>query len=375
MNAENDISTALPRILVADDSRIVRATIRKHLAGVFDIVEAVDGEDAWSILLAEPNIQVLISDLGMPNLDGFGLLERVRGAEQSHIRKLPVIVISGEEEESIKLKAVELGASDFITKSTDRTELIARVSANALRAETAAALDESLQELDQKATEDPVTGLGTRHLLEFNVRQSVAYASRHHQRTIVLVLTLDRFAEQTDIFGQSVADQILKALGKLLASKVRGEDTISRLGGATFGVLSASNGPGEEMFLAERLRSALEGARINYKGTILRFSASIGAVNCEPSTSAEEAIATAERRMQLAIDAGGNRVLAQDAPPAPLVKPELAQALAMLKEGRVQEVSPFSQELLRDMLPLLELLNQQLLLGLPMDKIKGRVVA
>ncbi len=206
MTDENEISSPLPRIVVADDSRIVRATIKKHLHGVFDIVEACDGEEAWGLLQHETDIQVLISDLGMPNLDGFGLLERVRSSDNPLIRKLPFIVISGEEEESVKLKAVELGASDFITKSTDRTELIARVSANALRAQTEAELSVNRQELEQKATEDPVTGLGTKHLMLFEGRQSLAYATRHNQRTIVLLLELDRFADVASQYGQAVAD-------------------------------------------------------------------------------------------------------------------------------------------------------------------------
>ena len=74
MTDEKEISSPLPRIVVADDSRIVRATIKKHLNGVFDIVEACDGEEAWALLQHETDIQVLISDLGMHNLDGFGLL-------------------------------------------------------------------------------------------------------------------------------------------------------------------------------------------------------------------------------------------------------------------------------------------------------------
>ncbi|WP_137938995.1 diguanylate cyclase [Chitinivorax sp. B] len=372
MNADSNTANSLPRILVADDSRIVRATIRKHLSGVFDIIEAVDGEDAWSILKAHPNIQVLISDLGMPNLDGFGLLQRIRSTDDPHLRKLPVIVISGDEEEEVKRRAVGMGASDFITKSTDRTELIARISANAQRAETEAALDESREEMDKKATEDSITGLGTRSLLEYNTRQAIAYASRHHQRIILLALQLDRYEETAAKYGPAVSDQILKALAKLLASKVRGEDTIARIGDSSFGVLSASHAAGEEIILAERLRTALEGARINFKGNILRYTASVGVINTEPNIEAEEAFRVAETRMSMANKAGGNRVLAQDVTPHPLVKPDLVTALAMIRDGKVQDVTPFAAELLGELLPILDITNQQLLLGLPMDKLREK---
>lgn len=373
MTADNEITSPLPRILVADDSRIVRATIKKHLTGVFDIIEACDGEEAWAMLQQAPDVKVLISDLGMPNLDGFGLLRRVRECDNALIRNLPFIVISGEEEEEIKHKAVELGASDFITKSTDRTELIARVSANALRAETEQQLSESRQELDQKATEDPLTGLGTKHLLLFEGRQSLAYATRHNQRTIVLLLQLDRFGDVAKQYGQPVADQILKALAKMLASKVRSEDTIARIDDYRFGVLSSSNAPGEELVLAERLRTALEHAKINFKGNILRFTGSIGVLNCEQGIEIDAALETAERRLDLALASGGNRVVAQDVPPAQQTPPALQDALELLQQGRTQDVQPYLPALLAQLLPLLELGNQQLLLGLPLDKLKEKL--
>lgn len=373
MTVDNEISSPLPRIVVADDSRIVRATIKKHLNGVFDIVEACDGEEAWSLLQQETDIQVLISDLGMPNLDGFGLLQRVRNCDNPLIRKLPFIVISGEEEEEIKLKAVELGASDFITKSTDRTELIARVSANALRAQTEQELSVSRQELDQKATEDPLTGLGTKHLMLFEGRQSLAYATRHNQRTIVLLLQIDRFGEIARQYGQPVADQVLKALAKMLASKVRSEDTIARIDDHRFGVLSSSNSQGEELVLAERLRTALEHAKINFKGNIIRFTGSIGVLNCEHGVEIETALEIAERRLDMAQAAGGNRVVAQDVPPVQQTPPTVQDALEWLQQGRGQDVQPFLQPLLTQLLPLLELGNQQLLLGLPLDKLKEKL--
>lgn len=373
MTVDNEISSPLPRIVVADDSRIVRATIKKHLNGVFDIVEACDGEEAWSLLQQETDIQVLISDLGMPNLDGFGLLQRVRNCDNPLIRKLPFIVISGEEEEEIKLKAVELGASDFITKSTDRTELIARVSANALRAQTEQELSVSRQELDQKATEDPLTGLGTKHLMLFEGRQSLAYATRHNQRTIVLLLQIDRFAEIARQYGQPVADQVLKALAKMLASKVRSEDTIARIDDHRFGVLSSSNSQGEELVLAERLRTALEHAKINFKGNVIRFTGSIGVLNCEHGVEIETALEIAERRLDMAQAAGGNRVVAQDVPPVQQTPPTVQDALEWLQQGRGQDVQPFLQPLLTQLLPLLELGNQQLLLGLPLDKLKEKL--
>ena len=70
----SDNTPALPRVLIVDDSRIVRASIVKHIKGAYDFREESDGEMGWQTLLLDPSIQVVISDIGMPKLDGFGLL-------------------------------------------------------------------------------------------------------------------------------------------------------------------------------------------------------------------------------------------------------------------------------------------------------------
>jgi len=83
------------RLLIVDDSKVIRVTARKILRNHFETVEAVDGENAWEILNSEPPFSIIVSDLTMPNLDGFGLMERIRSSHQPHIRDIPVIVISG----------------------------------------------------------------------------------------------------------------------------------------------------------------------------------------------------------------------------------------------------------------------------------------
>ena len=123
MSAAADV----PCILIVDDSRMVRATIARHLKGKFTHVEAVDGEDGWSKLSVDPSIRAVISDLGMPKLDGFGLISRIRESDDSRIRALPVVIISGDDESTQMERASELGATEFISKGIGAVELVARL--------------------------------------------------------------------------------------------------------------------------------------------------------------------------------------------------------------------------------------------------------
>ena len=118
----SDNAPALPRVLIIDDSRIVRASIIKHIKGTYDFREEPDGEAGWQTLLLDPSIQVVISDISMPKLDGFELLQRIRASKVSRVQEIPVIVISGDEEDAARIRAKELGATDFINKGIGNVE-------------------------------------------------------------------------------------------------------------------------------------------------------------------------------------------------------------------------------------------------------------
>ena len=117
------------QILVADDSKVIRRAAVKILQKEFEVVEAEDGQQAWDELQNNPNISVVFSDLGMPNMDGFELLESIRESDDSAIAQMPVVIITGAEEtDGTKEKVLELGATDFITKPFDSHSLKSRAA-------------------------------------------------------------------------------------------------------------------------------------------------------------------------------------------------------------------------------------------------------
>lgn len=113
------------RILLVDDSKFVRTTFRLILSRAFNVLEADDGEAGWEALQANPDVVLVFSDLQMPKLDGYGLLERMR--KDPRLQQIPVIVISGKEDEASRKKARAAGASDFISKNADGTEILTRL--------------------------------------------------------------------------------------------------------------------------------------------------------------------------------------------------------------------------------------------------------
>src|SRR3954465_2943282 len=122
------MSTGLAQkcVLVVDDSKFVRTTFATILRPSFAVREAADGEAGGGAIEADPAIVLVLTDLDMPKLTGFALIGRIRNSTDDRVRKLPVVVISGNEEPGAKERARDAGATDFIANSADATEVTGR---------------------------------------------------------------------------------------------------------------------------------------------------------------------------------------------------------------------------------------------------------
>ena len=115
-------------ILAADDDEYVRTIVSTKLGGKYDVVTVTDGSEAWTRLIDadEPIPDLLILDVMMPELDGFSTLERVR--EKGDFADLPVLMLTSRGREDDVLRALDAGASDFVTKPFSPAELAGRVA-------------------------------------------------------------------------------------------------------------------------------------------------------------------------------------------------------------------------------------------------------
>jgi len=117
------------RILVVDDESQITRVLRTTLSSQrYDVRVANDGETALEIM-KDWFPDLVITDISMPNMDGLALCHQLRTRSQ-----VPIIVLSVKEDDSTKVKALDLGADDYVTKPFSMTELLARVRANLRRA-------------------------------------------------------------------------------------------------------------------------------------------------------------------------------------------------------------------------------------------------
>jgi diguanylate cyclase (GGDEF)-like protein len=372
-----------PRVLVVDDSRIVRATIAKHIREVYDVREATDGEAGWEALVADLEVRVVISDLSMPRLDGFGLIERIRASMDERIRAMPIIMISGDDEEGPRKRASALGATAFITKGVGSTELLARLAALTAdpaapsQADVDAAKAQAKVESEaeaarvvaaEKAVTDPLTQLSTISFLVKQGAQLFAYARRHQLPLSVMRITLDDFEQMRRLVGDNVSDQILVGVAKLLSSRMRKEDFVARTGASEFAVALPAATRAGAATLAQRLAEEIRQAKILWQGKPLHISASIGVADSVSDVveSFADIYATAARRIDRARANGGGQVVFDDddammrTQPASThpVAPTVDQALRMLAAGRGGELEAHVAELARAVYPLVKFCDE-----------------
>jgi two-component system, OmpR family, KDP operon response regulator KdpE len=116
------MSAAHARVLVIDDERAIRKLLRMGLATQgYDILEAGDGKTALDLLEQKPDMVIL--DLGLPDVQGLDLLKTIR----AHNESVPIVVLSSRGDEAGKVEALDLGADDYVTKPFGMDELLARL--------------------------------------------------------------------------------------------------------------------------------------------------------------------------------------------------------------------------------------------------------
>jgi diguanylate cyclase (GGDEF)-like protein len=365
---------AKQRVLIVDDSRIVRTTIARLIRSTFEVREEANGEAGWKAISTDPSIVVLFSDIQMPELDGFGLLERIRKSEDQRVKGMPVIVISGDEDDATKKRAREAGANDFITKTTDGTEILSRIDNLLHMVETRQKLAVSTKTLEQTAIRDPVTGAFTPQFLVVEGNKHFAHARRHGGPLSVLAFRVETYGDIARKAGKNVADQLLARLAKLVMGTLRAEDSMGRVGEATFAVIFSGTSSQQALAFASRLQEQLSKAQVTYQNQVFRFVTSTGlaGLDTDPAKSVEDLMKLALQRLQDPASQKASPAVAQ-AQASPMkvlgLPSDIETAVKAIESTNPERLGEAGNEVLRRLLPFLVAACRRLNVELPADKI------
>lgn len=396
-----------PRLLIADDSKIVRTALIKHIEGMFEFREAMDGEQAWETLLIDPTIRVVITDLTMPKLDGYGLLQRIRSSKISRIRDIPVVVVSGSDEQGERTRAKIAGANDLITKGIDTAQLLSRLEilSKLEHAQPEHTLqqnvkvDVALQTRVDTATESSALP-NLSATLKNQVERLLVDACTNRKEFVMLSVCIGvkslKHPDTENNLIQPPSIDIANFIEKLLRRTIRDTDLAIKTGNAEFALATGSINHETGRLFAERVfRTMMNTNIIKTDHIVLLVSCGIvslsdGDYRNETSLITLKTVyETAHRRARLGLEQGtsgiigmeeendfrqkGQRFKSLSLSPADIQHeiglpegeggkvdaPDLATLLDWIKKGRREDVLHHLDKLSTELQPLVDLLLQQ----------------
>lgn len=356
-------------VLVVDDSRVIRRAAVKILQKEFEVVEAEDGQEAWDELQNNPQISVVFSDLGMPNMDGFELLENIRNADDPALAKLPVIIITGaEESDGTKEEVLEMGATDFISKPFDSISLKSRAAANIN-------YRNEVQSLEKRVAVDKLTGLLTEDSLKQQGEQALAYAKRHCTELSLVRFDIEHFAEVFIKHGKEVAEQILSKVTSIMNDGKRTEDIAARLGVSRFALILHSSDPQGAEVAVSRICQRVSRLKIKMGSDVFNILLSTGITTLsmeETDIEYDALLEHAETAQKKAAKKGGGKIIRYnttadqktDNAPQANIEVNLEDLIAQIGQDESSVTEEQLHSAMRKILPLIENSDNKLKLGL-----------
>ena len=266
------------RILVVDDVEDNRALLVRRLARRgYEVVETDNGVSALELIRAQ-DFDLVLLDIMMPGMNGLEVLKIIRVTQSPD--RLPVLMVTARATSADIVKALELGANDYITKPIDFSIAVARIKTQIARKQAQREASSSFQKLVQINKEleiqiverersdarnhyltyhDALTGLSNRVLFRDQLGRALARGTgKHNTRLAVLFLDIDDFKSINDTLGHTVGDVLLASVAERLRRCVREADIVARMGSDEFAViLSGVAAPEDAILHADKIVEAI----------------------------------------------------------------------------------------------------------------------
>ena len=258
----------LALLLVEDnlaDARLIRELLSESRSTRYALTHVARLEDAVREL-GEHRFDAVLLDLGLPDALGLDAVGPVNNLAPD----VPIVVLTGNEDQSLAVNAVKAGAQDYLVKGQSDARLLARAIRYAIERK------QYERRIRYLADHDTLTDLPHGRLLRDRLRQAVALSRRHKRMAALLFVDLDRFKQINDTLGHAAGDAVLIQAARRLSRGMRESDTVARIGGDEFAVVAADvTDMAQVTRLAEKALSSL-GKPMTVRGHSVQIAASIG---------------------------------------------------------------------------------------------------
>lgn len=169
-------------------------------------------------------------------------------------------------------------------------------------------LSDASMQYQKEAKTDFLTGMHNRRYLNERLKEIIYTAQRHLTPVAIVLLDIDHFKKINDTYGHEAGDEVLKVVSDLIKSTLRTSDISARYGGEEFCLLLPFTELDGAEFLANRMKELIESAEVNYKGEVIRITASFGIAEVAIDKTPDEAIKKADDALYCSKENGRNLV-------------------------------------------------------------------
>jgi diguanylate cyclase (GGDEF)-like protein len=299
------------KILLVEDSATLRYSMCSFIqrAGHESVV-AENGEQALR-LVETTAIDLVIMDVEMPGLDGFETTQLIR--EYFGERWVPIIFVTGMDDEASYQKGIEAGGDDYMIKPINPVILEGKLRAFQRIVEMQVQLQQLNEKLQALSQRDSLTELFNRRAFEEKAGNQWQISTRAHEPVTLLMIDVDHFKEFNDHYGHQAGDGCLKQVARTLLSALhRPADILARYGGEEFIALLPNTHLQGAQTVAEALRGAVQSLAIPHAHSSVSetITVSIGGAVADHTTdlTLQELAGAADEALYKAKAGGRNRV-------------------------------------------------------------------
>lgn len=305
------------RILIADDSRVIRQIVTECLKDFgHDLVYAENGFECLQFV-AEHNVDLIMMDVEMPMLNGIEATQKIR--ELKGQDWFPIIFLTTRDDDRSFANGIMAGGDAYLLKPINPLRLqhtivaMERIYAMRQKLKLAQqALQELNQELQHLSLHDALTGLANRRHFDNVLQQQFAWSKRNKSPLSLIICDVDFFKNYNDSYGHQQGDQCLSSVGKVLKARMRRPtDLACRYGGEEFTVILPETNLQGGRSVAETIRQAVFDQAIPHAGSKVadRVSLSLGvATYVGQYRQVQQFIEAADGALYKAKEHGRNRV-------------------------------------------------------------------
>ncbi len=301
------------RVLIVDDSpedrELIVRLMDKCPGRPYEHAEADSGEDGLRLCRSAPPDCILL-DYRLPDLTGLEFLSQL--AKEWTTSVLPVVMLTGQGDETVAVNAMKQGSQDYLAKGSVTSETLNRAITNAIeKVLHHQHLEAQHKEIERLSRYDDLTGLLNRRAALERYRSEYTRAERYGRAVTVLMIDIDYFKKVNDSHGHGAGDTILKHVSQVILDTLRTVDIGGRYGGEEFLVVLPETGIEGGTASAERMRERVEKGHFEVgDDMVVPVTVSIGVAAFDgEKVGADELLKRADRALYMAKESGRNCVV------------------------------------------------------------------